>query len=68
MGPVGELAGTASAMSGATRMAGGAVLGTIIAAGIDTSVTPFAVGAAAMSFCTSVTVGIVRWRQRRSPT
>jgi DHA1 family bicyclomycin/chloramphenicol resistance-like MFS transporter len=64
MGPVGELAGTASALSGATRMAGGAVLGTIIVAGIDTSVTPFAVGAAVMSFCTSITVGVVRWRQR----
>ena len=40
--PVPHIAGTASSLSGGLRMAGGAVLGGIVAARIDTSLTPFA--------------------------
>jgi MFS transporter, DHA1 family, multidrug resistance protein len=65
MGPVGELAGTASALTGAVRMAGGAVLGTIITAGIDTSVTPFAIGMALMCFGAALSALLVRMRADR---
>lgn len=41
--PVPHIAGTASSLSGGLRMAGGAILGGIVAARIDTSLTPFAV-------------------------
>ena len=40
--PVPHIAGTASSLSGGLRMAGGAILGGIVAARIDTSLTPFA--------------------------
>ena len=40
--PVPHIAGTASSLSGGLRMAGGAVLGGVVAARIDTSLTPFA--------------------------
>jgi DHA1 family bicyclomycin/chloramphenicol resistance-like MFS transporter len=42
MQPVPQIAGTVSSLSGALRMAGGAVLGGVVAARIDTSLTPFA--------------------------
>jgi hypothetical protein len=59
--PVPHIAGTASALSGACRMAGGAVLGGLVAARIDTSVTPFAVAllvfAIAAAICSAIAVG-----------
>ena len=58
--PVPHIAGTASALSGACRMAGGALLGGLVAARIDTSVTPFAVAllvfAVAAAACTAIAV------------
>jgi DHA1 family bicyclomycin/chloramphenicol resistance-like MFS transporter len=42
MQPVPHIAGTISSLSGALRMAGGAVLGGAVAARIDLSLTPFA--------------------------
>ncbi|MGA0814119.1 MAG: MFS transporter, partial [Ilumatobacteraceae bacterium] len=37
------IAGTASSLSGGLRMAGGAILGGVVASRIDQSLTPFAV-------------------------
>jgi DHA1 family bicyclomycin/chloramphenicol resistance-like MFS transporter len=65
MGPVGELAGTAAALTGGLRMAGGAVLGTIESARVSNSVTPFAVGVAALCWMCAATVWIVRLRTAR---
>ena len=44
MAPMGHIAGTASAATGAVRIALGAVLGTIVSNQVVASVTPFAVG------------------------
>ncbi|MGA1452049.1 MAG: multidrug effflux MFS transporter, partial [Ilumatobacteraceae bacterium] len=41
--PVPHIAGTASSLSGGLRMAGGAILGGVVASRIDQSLTPFAV-------------------------
>ncbi len=60
--PVGHLAGTASALSGALRMAGGAVLGTIASAQVSDSTTPFAIGIAVLCLASWITVLIVRHR------
>lgn len=65
MDPVGELAGTASAFGGAVRMAGGAVLGTIISNNVTDDVNGFAVGAAIMCVSAAITVFIVRTRLAR---
>jgi len=62
--PVGHLAGTASALSGAARMAGGAVLGTLVSARVSDSTTPFSVGVALLCLGSWVCVLITR---RRSP-
>jgi DHA1 family bicyclomycin/chloramphenicol resistance-like MFS transporter len=62
MGPVGDLAGTASAYAGAVRMAAGAVLGTVISNATSTSVTPFAVGVGAL--CSMGALSVWRVRQR----
>ncbi|MFN3218817.1 MAG: multidrug effflux MFS transporter [Acidimicrobiales bacterium] len=43
MAPLGEVAGSASSLTGAARMAGGAVLGGIASGMVSDSVTPFAV-------------------------
>lgn len=43
MAPLGEVAGSASSLTGAARMAGGAVLGGIASGTVSDSVTPFAV-------------------------
>ena len=67
MEPVGHLAGTASAFTGALRMAIGAVLGTIISGQVDTTVTPFTVGTAVMVLGVVVTVLVVRARLNRAP-
>lgn len=66
MEPVGRLAGTASAFTGAIRMAFGAALGTLISSQVDTSVTPFALGTAAMIASVCLTVTIVRARAARA--
>ncbi len=65
MEPVGELAGSASALTGAARMAGGAVLGTYISGQLVDTVTPFAVGVAAMCVLSAVCVVLVRVRAAR---
>lgn len=62
--PVGHLAGTASALTGAASMAGGAVLGTVVSGFISDSTTPFAIGVGALIGISWLTVLIVR---RRSP-
>ena len=62
--PVGHLAGTASAFSGAVRMAGGAVLGTIVSSQVTDSTTAFSIGVAVLCAASWVTVLIVR---RRNP-
>jgi DHA1 family bicyclomycin/chloramphenicol resistance-like MFS transporter len=64
LGPVGHLAGTASAYGGAIRMAGGAVLGTIVSAFVSDSTTPFSIGIAVLCIGSWMTVLLVR---RRSP-
>ena len=64
MGPVGEIAGTAAALTGAARIAGGAALGTIISNQVDVSVTPFAIGVTTM--CTSAAISV--WLVRRRAT
>lgn len=60
MGPVGHIAGTASAFTGAVRIAGGAAIGTVISGRVSDSVTPFAIGVAAMCACAGITVLLVR--------
>jgi MFS transporter, DHA1 family, multidrug resistance protein len=62
MVPVGHIAGTASALTGAVRIAAGAVLGTLISSQITESVTPFAIGVSAMCLSTSIAVWVVRYR------
>jgi DHA1 family bicyclomycin/chloramphenicol resistance-like MFS transporter len=62
--PVGHLAGTASALSGAARMAGGAVLGTLVSARVSDSTTPFSIGVALLCLGSWVCVLVTR---RRSP-
>ena len=62
--PVGHLAGTASALSGAVRMAGGAVLGTIVSSQVTDSTTAFSIGIALLCVASWITVLIVR---RRNP-
>lgn len=56
MQPVPHIAGTVSALSGGFRMLGGSILGGLVAARIDVSVTPFAIAAlvfAALSWATA---------------
>jgi DHA1 family bicyclomycin/chloramphenicol resistance-like MFS transporter len=62
--PVGHLAGTASAFSGASRMAGGAILGTIVSGQVSNSTTPFSIGVALL--CACGWIGVLDTR-RRSP-
>ncbi|MGI9607732.1 MAG: multidrug effflux MFS transporter [Acidimicrobiales bacterium] len=59
MDPVGELAGSASALTGAVRIAGGAVIGTIVSAQIDDSVVPFAVAMVVLVTLAAVSVLLV---------
>jgi MFS transporter, DHA1 family, multidrug resistance protein len=65
MDPVGHLAGTASALTGAVRLAGGAALGTVVSAQVTDSVRPLAIGISAMCFAAGLTVLIVRLRAHR---
>ncbi len=64
LGPVGHLAGTASALSGSISMAGGAVLGTVVSGFITDSTTPVSIGVGLLGLGAWVTVLVVR---RRSP-
>jgi len=66
MVPVGHIAGTASAATGAVRIFGGALFGTIISSLTTTSVTPFAVGLALLTTCSGLTVALVRYRAARA--
>ncbi len=60
LAPVGEIAGTASAVTGAVRLAGGAVLGTIVSGLVEDSVTPFSIGIALMCLGAAGCVFVVR--------
>lgn len=60
MDPLGAIAGSGSALTGAVRIAGGAVLGGIFAEQIATSVTPLVLALAVMSALAGFTV----WRVR----
>ncbi|MFW2381073.1 MAG: multidrug effflux MFS transporter [Acidimicrobiales bacterium] len=60
MEPVGHIAGSASALTGAVRIAGGALVGTVISSQVDDSLTPFVIGIALMCVCAGGTVGLVR--------
>jgi DHA1 family bicyclomycin/chloramphenicol resistance-like MFS transporter len=62
MTPVGHLAGTASALSGSVRMAGGAVLGTIASAQVTGSTTWFSISVALMCTGSWITVLVTRHR------
>jgi MFS transporter, DHA1 family, multidrug resistance protein len=65
MAPVGHITGTASALTGAVRIAAGAILGTLISSQVDDSITPFALGVAAMCVAASISVWVVRHRASR---
>lgn len=60
MTPVGHIAGTAAALTGAARIAIGALLGTLISNQVVDSVTPFAVGVAVMCAGSGLSVLMVR--------
>lgn len=60
--PVGHLAGTASALSGAARLAGGAVLGTIVSGQVSDSTTAFSVGVALLCIGSWISVLVTRQR------
>jgi DHA1 family bicyclomycin/chloramphenicol resistance-like MFS transporter len=64
MTPVGEIAGSASAFTGAVRTAGGAAIAAVVTRWITDSVTPFAI--ALLVFCTlaALTVANVRYRNQ----
>ncbi|MFT4657335.1 MAG: DHA1 family bicyclomycin/chloramphenicol resistance-like MFS transporter [Candidatus Aldehydirespiratoraceae bacterium] len=62
--PVGHLAGTASALSGALRLGGGAVLGTLVSGQVSGSTTPFSIGVALLCAGSWISVLITR---KRSP-
>jgi len=65
MEPVGHIAGTASSMTGAVRIALGAALGTYISSQVTDSVRPFAIGVAAMCGAAGLCVVAVRLGSRR---
>lgn len=60
MAPVGHLAGSGSALTGAVRIAGGAAIGGVLASTVDGSLTPLVVGMAAMCALSAVCVWLVR--------
>jgi DHA1 family bicyclomycin/chloramphenicol resistance-like MFS transporter len=62
LGPVGHLAGTASAFSGSVRMAGGAVLGTLVSTRVTDSTIPFSVGVALLCLGSWISVLVTRHR------
>ncbi|MFT7474179.1 MAG: DHA1 family bicyclomycin/chloramphenicol resistance-like MFS transporter [Verrucomicrobiales bacterium] len=60
MDPLGQIAGSGSALTGAVRVAGGAVLGGFISERVDTSVTPLVIGMTAMVALAGIAVWLVR--------
>lgn len=63
MTPMGHIAGTASALTGAVRIALGAVIGTLVSDQVTDSVTPFAIGVAAFVAGAGLCVLAVRLTQ-----
>ena len=64
MEPLGEIAGSGSALTGAVRSAGSAVLGGIFAEQVATSVTPLVLAISAMTVLAALTVWLVRRKAR----
>lgn len=64
MGPVGHLAGSGAALTGAVRMAGGAVLGGFLASTVHGSLTPLVLGVAFLWGLAALTVWLVRTERR----
>jgi len=60
MDPLGDIAGSGSALTGAVRVAGGAILGGFISEQVDTSVTPLVIGISVMVACSALAVWLVR--------
>lgn len=65
MEPLGAIAGSGSALTGAVRTAGGAIAGGIISEQVSTSVTPLVAGIAVMTTLAAVSVWLVRNRASR---
>lgn len=63
MEPVGHIAGSASALTGSVRIAGGALLGGLFAEAVDNTVTPLVIGAVAMTSIAIVCILSV-WRRQ----
>jgi DHA1 family bicyclomycin/chloramphenicol resistance-like MFS transporter len=68
MEPVGHLAGSGSALTGAVRIAGGAIIGGILASTVHGSLTPLVLGMAAMCALAAACVWLVRTGRRLSLT
>jgi DHA1 family bicyclomycin/chloramphenicol resistance-like MFS transporter len=64
LAPMGERAGTASAVMGFASAAGGAILAGIVSARIDDTVTPMAVGYVVYG---AAAVGLLWWARRAAP-
>jgi len=60
MEPLGELAGSASALTGAVRVAGGAALATVVSPLMQDSATDLAIGVAIMCALSGICVWLVR--------
>jgi len=63
--PMGEVAGTASSLTGAARIAGGAILGAFVDKQVVNSTTPFAVAIVVFSLCA---IAAVIWAERAPKT
>lgn len=63
MEPVGHIAGSASALTGAVRIAGGAIIGGLFAEAVDTTVTPLVIGSVTMTAVAAVCILLV-WRRQ----
>jgi DHA1 family bicyclomycin/chloramphenicol resistance-like MFS transporter len=66
MVPLGAIAGSGSALTGAVRTAGGAFIGGIISEQIATSVTPLVIGLCVLVACSAGTVWLTRQGGLRS--
>ncbi len=60
MTPLGAIAGSGSALTGAVRISLGALLGGFFSEQVQTSATPLVIGIATMTTCAGVTVWLVR--------
>ena len=60
MGPLGAIAGSGSALTGAVRVAGGALLGGFFSEQVEDSVTPLVIALALMTTCSAIAVWLVR--------